>query len=63
MPADARRLRWQPELAQRESESADRLRALNELRDALQHPDDVSVEKLQLLSELRDSLERLDVAP
>jgi len=36
---------------------------LNELRDVLQHADDVSVEKLQLLSELRDSLERLDVAP
>jgi hypothetical protein len=42
---------------------ADRLRALNGLRDALQHPDDVSVEKLQLLSELRHSLERLDVTP
>jgi hypothetical protein len=48
-------LRWQRELAERESESADRLRALDELRDALQHPDDVSVEKFRLLSELRDS--------
>jgi hypothetical protein len=36
---------------------------LNELRDALQHPDDVSADKLHVLSELRDSLERLDVAP
>jgi hypothetical protein len=56
-------LRWEPELARRESESADQLRALNELSEALQRPDDVSVEKLQLLSELRDSLERLDVTP
>lgn len=56
-------VRWQRELAERESESNDQLRALNELRDALQHPDDVSAEKLHTLSELRDSLERLDVAP
>jgi len=56
-------LTWQRELAERESEAVDKLRALNELRDALQHPDDVSAEKLHTLSELRDSLERLDVAP
>jgi K+-sensing histidine kinase KdpD len=56
-------VRWQRELAERESESNDQLRALNELRDALMHPDDVSAEKLHTLSELRDSLERLDVAP
>jgi K+-sensing histidine kinase KdpD len=56
-------VRWQRELAERESESNDQLRALNELRDALQHPDDVSAEKLHTLSELRDSLDRLDVAP
>lgn len=56
-------LQWQRELAERESESADQLRTLNELRDALQHPNDVPAEQLHALSELRDSLERLDVAP
>ena len=56
-------LAWQRELAERETEAADQLRTLNELRDALQHTDDVPAEQLQTLSELRDSLERLDVAP
>lgn len=51
---------WQRELAVKEAEAAERLRALNELKDALQHEDLSDVGQLAALSELRDSLARLD---
>jgi K+-sensing histidine kinase KdpD len=52
---------WQRELATKESEAAEHLRTLNELREALQQPVDVPDDgSMPGLSELRDPVERLD---
>ena len=50
-------------LAAREAETADQLRAMNELRDALQHEDMPDAREVAALSELTDSLARLDGPP
>lgn len=48
------------EAAEREREAADQLRALNELRDALQHESFGDGDGLAAMSELQESLSRLD---
>jgi K+-sensing histidine kinase KdpD len=48
------------EAAEREREAADQLRALNELRDALQHESFDDGDGLGAMSELQESLSRLD---
>ena len=47
-------------IAEKEAEAADQLRALNELREALQHQDMPDAGEVAALSELKDSLARLD---
>jgi K+-sensing histidine kinase KdpD len=51
---------WQRELAAREAETIDQLRAMDELRTALDHGDLPGQDELTALTELRDSLRRLD---
>lgn len=51
---------WQREAARKEAEALEQMRALTELRDALQHVDAPAAEQLAAISELRDSLTRLD---
>lgn len=51
---------WQREAARKEAEALEQMRALTELRDALQHVDAPAADQLAAISELRDSLTRLD---
>jgi K+-sensing histidine kinase KdpD len=52
---------WHRDLAAKESDAADQLRTLAELRDALQRSEDLpEPEQVRAFSELRDSLARLD---
>jgi K+-sensing histidine kinase KdpD len=48
------------DLAAKEKDAADQLRALNELRDTLAHAGGPEAPEMAALSELRDSLARLD---
>lgn len=55
-------VRWEREVADREAEAAEKLRALNELRAALEHEADGQLARLQAMVEFRNAMRRAEIA-
>lgn len=55
-------VRWEREVADREAEAAEKLRALNELRAALEHEADGQLARLQAMVEFRNAMTRAEIA-
>jgi len=53
---------WEREVAEREAEAAEKLRALNELRAALEREADGQLERLEAMAEFRNAMTRAEIA-
>ncbi len=53
---------WEREVAEREAEAAQKLRALNELRAALDYQADGQLERLEAMVEFRNAMTRAEIA-
>jgi len=53
---------WEREVAEREAEAAEKLRALNELRAALEQEADGQLERLEAMVEFRTAMTRAEMA-